>query len=240
MKLDKPIPPERVRRDFDRIAHLPGEGSWDHNSHYHPFLLRQLPAQVGRALEVGCGTGQFARLLAERAEAVLGLDLSPEMIALARERSARLPNVEFLVADALSWEYPREAFDCVASIATLHHLPLGPMLERFRDTLRPGGTLLILDLQESCGGADRLLDAFAVPANLALRLLHTGHLREPAEVRAAWDEHGADERYLTLSEVREAAERVLPGARARRHPLWRYSLVWRKPTSRSEEAIGDA
>mgnify|MGYP000952277805 CR=1 FL=1 len=137
MKLDKPISAERVRRDFDRIAHLQGEGSWDHNSHYHRFLLGRLPRRIGRALEVGCGTGSFARLLAERAEAVLGLDLSPEMIAIARERSARLPNVEFLVADALSWEYPSEEFDCVASIATLHHLPLKPMLERFRAALRP-------------------------------------------------------------------------------------------------------
>jgi SAM-dependent methyltransferase len=229
MKLDKPISAERVRRDFDRIAHLPGEGSWDHNAHYHRFLLGRLPRRIGRALEVGCGTGSFARLLAERAEAVLGLDLSREMIALARERSAHLPNAEFLVADALSWEYPSEEFDCVASIATLHHLPLKPMLERFRAALRPGGTLLILDLQESCGGVDRLLDSLAVPANFALRLSHTGRLREPAEVRAAWDEHGADERYLTLPEVREAAERVLPGARVRRHLLWRYSLVWRKP-----------
>src|SRR5688500_4071077 len=54
---------ERVASDFDRLAGF-GAGRWDHNRHYHPFLLRSLPARRERALEIGCGTGEFARLLA--------------------------------------------------------------------------------------------------------------------------------------------------------------------------------
>ncbi|MGD9497942.1 MAG: class I SAM-dependent methyltransferase [Armatimonadota bacterium] len=177
---------------------------------------------------MGCGTGGFARLLAERAESVLGLDLAPQMIATARERSVGKTNLEFIVADALRWDYPAERFDCVASIATLHHLPLEAMLERFRHTLGPGGVLVVLDLASDAGVADWPFSLLAVLANLALRLRHAGRLREPAEVRAAWAEHGAGERYLTVPQVRAVAERVLPGAHVRRHLLWRYSLIWRK------------
>ncbi|GEM_PF-6674785 len=57
MKLDKPIPADRLRRDFDRIAHLPGEGSWDHNSHYHRFLLGRLPRTIGRRSDEHGGHG---------------------------------------------------------------------------------------------------------------------------------------------------------------------------------------
>ena len=48
--------------------------------------------------------------------------------------------------------------------------------------------------------------------------------------RRAREEHGATDVYLTPAEVRDAcAEAGLRGAKVRRHLLWRYSLVWRKP-----------
>src|ERR1051325_8688953 len=108
-----------VRADFDRIALLSGE-EWGHNDLYHDFLARHVPAPCRDALEIGCGTGDFSRLLAQSSERVLALDLSPNMIGLARERSARFPNIAFEVADVLTRELPAETFDCVASIATLH------------------------------------------------------------------------------------------------------------------------
>src|SRR5256885_4715854 len=58
-------------------------------------LLEQVPACCADALDIGCGTGQFARLLASRAEHVLALDLSPQMIRLARERSTAFASIDF-------------------------------------------------------------------------------------------------------------------------------------------------
>lgn len=40
--------------------------AFDHNDHYHPLLLRQVPSGAATALDVGCGTGLFARRLAAR------------------------------------------------------------------------------------------------------------------------------------------------------------------------------
>jgi hypothetical protein len=40
-----------VREDFDRLAVLSEGSGWEHNSHYHPFLLRQLPQRLGEVLE---------------------------------------------------------------------------------------------------------------------------------------------------------------------------------------------
>ncbi|WP_207956924.1 class I SAM-dependent methyltransferase [Rubrobacter tropicus] len=223
-----------MSEDFDRIADLSGTGGWDHNVHYHAFLLEQLPLRLGEALEVGCGTGQFARSLAERCERVLAIDLSPRMIEVARDRSKEHANIEYAVADANSWEFPEERFDCVASITTLHHLPLAPTLARIRDALKPGGTLLVLDLYQVRSVGDYLVGALGFPASKALKLAKTGRLsnRQSPELRRAWEEHGATDRYPTLAEVRGAcAEAGLRGAKVRRHLLWRYSLVWRKPDS---------
>jgi ubiquinone/menaquinone biosynthesis C-methylase UbiE len=152
-----------IKDDFDRIAlaTLASEDGAAHHDHYHNFLLRHLPSDCRNILEIGSGTGSFARRLAARAgsagilpalsasdrsslvstagspgspagqpgggamlPAVLALDLSPEMIRIARERSTQFPNIEFQLADVRELSLPDEHFDCIASIATLHHYRL--------------------------------------------------------------------------------------------------------------------
>jgi ubiquinone/menaquinone biosynthesis C-methylase UbiE len=216
-----------VQADFDRIALLSQDG-WGHNRHYHCFVLEHIPASCEAALDVGCGTGAFSRLLAKRSDSVVALDLSPRMIEIAKERSKPYSNIEFQVADATRWALPVEAFDCVASIATLHHLPIEDMLLKMKGALRVDGTLAILDLYESAGWHDALAGIVAVPVSLVLRLIKTGRLREPRQVRAAWAEHGRNDTYPTMARVRQICEKVLPGAEVRKHLLWRYSIIWRK------------
>lgn len=218
----------KVRADFDRIALLAGE-EWGHNGHYHDFLARHVPAPCREALEIGCGTGAFSRLLAKASGRVLALDLSPNMIALAGEKSARFPNIDFEVADVLTRELPAGGFDCVATIATLHHLPIREVLPKLKRALRAGGVLLVLDLFQPAGLSDAFVSALAVPLSLGLRLFRSGRLRPPREVRRAWDEHGRHDSYLTLAQVREVCAEMLPGAAVTRHLLWRYSVVWKKP-----------
>jgi SAM-dependent methyltransferase len=216
-----------IQADFDRIALLPDEG-WDVNGHYHPFLLKQLPTRCAYGLDIGCGTGAFTRLLASRCERVLALDLPPRMIQVARARSGGFSNVEFQVADATTWPFPTAEFDCIASIATLHHLPLDAMLAKMKAALRSGGVLAILDLYQAEGATELLVGAAAMPASILLRLLRTGRLRQPPQARQAWAAHGRHDSYLTLTQIRGACASILPGARVTRHLLWRYSIVWQK------------
>jgi len=216
-----------IQADFDRIALLSQDG-WDHNAHYHSFLLKHIPASCEAALDVGCGTGAFSRLLAERSEQVVALDLSPRMVRVAKERSKHYSNIEFQVADATRWAFPVEAFDCVVSIATLHHMPAEEMLLKMRGALKVGGTLAILDLYESAGLNGVLAGAVAVPVSFVLRLIKTGRLSVPRQVRDAWAAHGRNDIYPTLAWVRQVCARVLPGAEVRKHLLWRYSIIWRK------------
>lgn len=216
-----------IQTDFDRIALLSGD-DWSHNKHYHGFLLRHVPVYCQAALDIGCGTGAFSRCLAERSDRVVALDLSPQMIRIARERSRCYSNIEFQVADATTWEFPLERFDCVASLATLHHLPIEEMLLKMKGALRPGGGLVVLDLYEATGLFDLFTSLAAIPTSLVLRLVKNRRLRERREVREAWAEHGKNDFYSTLAQISRICEKVLPGARIRKHLLWRYSIVWRR------------
>jgi len=222
-----------VQSDFDRIA-LVSEDGRTHNDFYHNFLLRHLPPRCSNALEIGCGTGTFSRRLAERSDHVLAIDISPEMIRLARERSADFSNIEFRLADILATSLPDESFDCIATIATLHHLPYREMLLKMKAALQPNGVLLILDLFEpaglfeSGGLTDSLLNFIAFPVSVGLRVKHYGRLRRSRAAREAWSAHEKHDLYPTMKEVHSLWAQALPGAQIKKHLLWRYSIVWKK------------
>ncbi len=221
---------DAIQADFDRLARLP-HAAWDVNSHYHAFLLRQLPSHCCSARDIGCGTGAFARLLAACSDHVLALDLSPAMLHVAQDESRAWPNIEFQLSDVTASAFPPEHFDCIASIATMHHLPLSVMLEKCKHALKPGGVLIILDLVEGDGWRDAASNVVAAPWHLALMLVNNRRLRPPREVREAWAQHGSHDCYPTLGQVQAACAQILPGARVRKHLLWRYSIVWTKPAS---------
>lgn len=145
-------------------------------------------------------------------------------------------NVRFEVADFLSWRPENAAFDFVTSLATLHHVPLDDGLERLKEPVRPGGVLAVLDLYRPTGIDGVAADAVGVIANLALRRIHTGHFHAPSlsdDARRAAAEHARHDVYPSLAQVRAVCDRVLPGARIRRHVLWRYSIVWQRHERRN-------
>lgn len=131
--------------------------------------------------------------------------------------------------DMMRTSLPAAGFDCVVSIAALHHLPTERALQKMTDALAPGGTLIIHDLLADDRILDRGISALVYPVSVARRFWKTGRLRAPRAMRAAWAEHGAGETYLTSAEVRAMCGRYLPGAVVKRHLLWRYTIVWRKP-----------
>jgi 2-polyprenyl-3-methyl-5-hydroxy-6-metoxy-1,4-benzoquinol methylase len=218
---------EKVREDFDRIARVTAETA-DHLALYDAFLLRQIPRACARVLEIGCGTGAFSRTLADRGHDVTAIDLSPEMVRVAERRRSPGQTATYYCGDFLSFVPCAEAYDCVVSVAALHHMPLEPAVARMAGLVRPGGVLVVHDVRSDAGVGDRLRSALGLVARAWARA-RAGRIRERAAVRAAWEEHGRGERYLTMPEVEAWSRAHVPGARTIRHLQWRYTVVWRKP-----------
>jgi SAM-dependent methyltransferase len=97
----------------------------------------------GRLLDAGCGSGQFALAFAARGLQVVGVDLSPAMIARARQHGAeRGPDVEWREGDLTSLADPDGSYDAIFARVSLQFVPdPAAALTEFRRVLRPAGRL---------------------------------------------------------------------------------------------------
>jgi len=138
-----------ARAYFDRVAAsfgdelLPGR-TWE-------GLARALLLLAPRAryADLGIGDGLLTLMLAQVAERVTAVDISPEMLTQlqARAKSMGLANIEPVEGDVESLPLPDASHDVVVCSQTLHHAesPLACLKEAFR-ILVPGGRLLVIDL----------------------------------------------------------------------------------------------
>lgn len=196
------------------------DGLWNHNLHYHQVILDAIPESAERGLDVGCGEGVLTRELRQRIPRVAGIDLDTPSLRLARRQDPEQA-IEYLHGDFLSYRFEPASFDVIVSVAALHHMDTVAAIERMRRLLRPGGTLAVVGLARNRYPADLPVQI----AGLALHRLYAA--------RWTYQEHSApkvDWPPQTYPDMRRLTRAALPGSRFRRHVLWRYSLIWTKPS----------
>lgn len=104
-----------------------------------------------RVLEVGCGTGLVLSRIADEEREVVGLDISPGMLAQARKRlSSAGRKVRLVQGSYYDISFSDKSFDCVVATFTLTHAPdLNPVAAEIARVLKPGGRLVIVDVGPS-------------------------------------------------------------------------------------------
>jgi ArsR family transcriptional regulator len=142
---------EKSKRYFDAVAgrlgkkYCPGR-SWEAVGR---LLLALAPRQV--YADLGAGEGLISQLLAARAKKVIAVDHSPRMVEVGRDLAKRsgLKNLEYRLGDMENPPIRPGSVDVAILSQALHHAVHPPrVLEAAWKILRPGGTLLILDLVE--------------------------------------------------------------------------------------------
>jgi SAM-dependent methyltransferase len=129
--------------DWAATYDLPGNGCFELDEPVIAAILHGL--SVERAVDVACGTGRLAGLLGEHAREVIGVDSSPDMLALA---SKKWPNVRFLRGDLYGLPIERSSAELVVCALALSHVPnLAPAFAEFGRVLQPGGHLVISDVR---------------------------------------------------------------------------------------------
>ncbi len=129
---------DKIARDYDRLNRVMSLGldRW--------WRRRAVRGLHGKVLDVACGTGDMVVELQKHGCNVTGVDLSEEMMAIARQKA---PEATYMLADAEQLPFSDGTFDavtCAFGVRNFVHLEqgLGEMLR----VLKPGGTIVILEL----------------------------------------------------------------------------------------------
>lgn len=139
----------RTVQHFGRLAN-----SYDHRHHRYNQMTLHRALDVLRlsggesVLDVGCGTGELERLVHERypQARLVGIDVTPQMLAVAREKFRDVPGMTFLLVQAEALPFAPARFDVVVSCNMLHHVrAVDVALQEWIRVLRPRGQLVIVD-----------------------------------------------------------------------------------------------
>ncbi|MEV0261225.1 methyltransferase domain-containing protein [Streptomyces sp. NPDC050617] len=219
---------DEFAEEYERLHNLTGDpvGAW---------LAERLPVRGGRALDLGCGTGRHAVLLAERFAEVDAVDVSPAMVRIAAATRPR-ENIRYRVGGhtELSADGGDGGYDLVLSVSTLHHLDgLPEALARVKRLVAPGGLAVLHD--GVCEGRPpsrrrlyarevrRLCAAAARGPRSAARSWEVFRLRT-----GAWLEHRVGDRFLSRAEFEHIHGAVFDAARFEEAPNG-YAMLWRRP-----------
>lgn len=110
----------------------------------------ELSALTGteHVLDVGTGTGHTAFALAPFAATVVALDITQEMLSAAQHVATerQLPNIQFVIGNALSLPFEDARFDLVTCRLAAHHFPqVKPAIQEWARVLKPSGKLILVD-----------------------------------------------------------------------------------------------
>lgn len=129
---------DTIARDYDRMNHLMTAGL---DRRWRKSAVQGLH---GKVLDVACGTGDMAVELLRQGCSVTGVDLSKEMMAIAKQKA---PQAEYRLADAERLPFGDASFDavtCAFGVRNFVHLEQG--LHEMLRVLKPGGRMVILEL----------------------------------------------------------------------------------------------
>lgn len=169
MTTSMPSSSENLRLEFNDWARA-GRGEGMERGHRpvgEQAINLMAVAPDARVLDVGCGSGWAARLLAEKAQSgsVVGIDIADEMIKLATETSRSFPNVEFQVASAEQLPFGDGEFSHAFSMESLYYY--ADMLRALREikrVLRPGGHFVtVVDLYQENEPTRQWVEQLKVP-----------------------------------------------------------------------------
>ncbi len=161
---------EQLRVEFNEWARA---GKGDSMERGHRPVGEQAIAcmnvsSAANVLDVGCGSGWAARLLGQDAGHVIGIDVSDEMIRVAREQSGNFLNVEYQVASAENLPFPDNTFTHAFSMESLYYYAdIGKALREIARVLQPAGQFVaVVDLYKENTPTHQWIEMLKVPVQL--------------------------------------------------------------------------
>ncbi len=183
---------ERIREEFNRWAEA-GRGEEMEREHRRiaEQTLALMPFRTtDNVLDVGCGAGWLARLLAERVPEgrVVGMDVSDQMVRRARRNNADLLHALFIVGSVEEIPWESHFFDKVISVESAYYWPdpAAGLREIFRVLREDGSAWILINYYRDNPHCHQWGPLLAVPTHLLSAEEWAGLFRQAGFVEVGW------------------------------------------------------
>lgn len=135
---------EKQYKEFENDSVTPALGAPFFEEHLARYYFARKFAEGKNVLELGCGTGYGARLLADNAHKVLACDMNQKSLDFANKNYSA-PNLEFFKMDVTS-TFPEKSFDVVISFEVFEHIypdQVSQYLNTVKKALKPNGKFIL-------------------------------------------------------------------------------------------------
>lgn len=158
---------DAIRQQYDQLAQVYDLRWQSYISKTLSFLKTWVDiSPQDTVLDVGCGTGEFERLLLRENpyQQVTGVDISEKMLAIAQNKCSAYPQISFYTASASALPFTNKSFDVIVSASAFHFFDHpDTALQQMKRVLKPNGRLILLDWCRdylSCKILDMILRLF--------------------------------------------------------------------------------
>lgn len=155
---------KQTLKEKNEISHFDKHASeYDANYHYvEPFTKYKINKKFNdlvdfikenhgkksiKILEIGCGTGEYTKKVAERFpnSKIIALDISSEILKIGIKKCKSLKNTSFICESAYNTKLPDESCDMIIGYYILHHIDISKFVKEAKRVLKPGGTIFFCE-----------------------------------------------------------------------------------------------
>jgi ubiquinone/menaquinone biosynthesis C-methylase UbiE len=213
MKEQNSVEFDSFARGYDETFGNKGEGFF--RAKVMPYIQRK-PQCV---LDGGCGSGSVTLQFSEIAHFVVGIDLSMEMIALAKQRLSEMGagNVDFVVADLENLPFVNRSFDFTFSAYALHHTDTDMSVSELKRVAGENGSILVRDLVVNRPRLHRIplwhviYNIIFFPCLVKNKGLRRAMKLTSFELEPSWIRHKANQNLFSPKQFEESFRQNLPG-----------------------------
>ncbi len=219
--MDNRVSFDKVAVEYDFVSEI-----FNNNN----FFLANLSKHKSNALDIGCGSGILMNALSEVYDNVYGIDISEEMLDIARFKRGK-DNLHYINMNAENIRFDKK-FDLIVSRTTLHHISNKvELINKMKTLLSEGGKIVIVDNVSEVETPKRILNIAGAYLELIPNLLKYGYKSGirifKHSTSKEWLDHLSSDVYLSEEDTKQLYERNLEGCSTHRLACF-LGVVWTK------------
>lgn len=190
---------------------------WNHNLAYNSWIKKHV-YNKSKILDVGCGNGYLDYYLYDGINHITGLDTDINKIKIDNKT---YPNLKFIRADFINYDFKDEKYDAIIFVASIHHMNHQKAIKKAKKLLNNNGIIIIVGLAKPSSIFDWIIEIVRLIPSKLISRIKKAQTSEDLNINVNYD-------FPKMSDLRKLYQKELNGYKLKYGLHYRYLLYWTK------------